>query len=272
MIFSWLLLKNTLIPDDILALPDSQTIHLVESRLNKEGLFFASYTSQFDQKVPSDFWYIINDQLLNLDDYPTKVRNEIRQSLKRCHLNLINPLDYWDILFKIYQTTIDSYSHYSYKFKYDQYKETIMSNIAFTDIWLITDVDNVPIGYGHIKRKANYVDLFDIKIDPSKIKNMPVFGLLYELNRYYLSQSQFGFISDGRRSMLHDTNFQEFLEKKFLYRKAYCVLHVIYSRKISILMPFMRLLRPILKKLPNVEPVRKLLLLINYDIISLSSK
>ncbi|MHA8051680.1 hypothetical protein V7S79_11270 [Aquirufa sp. ROCK-SH2] len=272
MLQKWKVLKNTLIPEEILFLPAASSFQLVKTFLDKEGLYFASYTSQFDQKVPSDFWYIINDQLLNLDDYPTKVRNEIRQSLKRCQLILINPLDYWDILFKIYQTTIDSYSHYSYKFKYDQFKETIMSNIAFTDIWLISDADNLPIGYGHIIRKSNYVDLFDIKIDPSKLKNMPVFGLLYELNRHYLSQSQFGFISDGRRSLFHDTNFQGFLEKKFLYRKAYCDLHIIYSSRIAFIMPILRIFRPILYKLPAWEPFRKLQLLINYDRIAKSVK
>ena len=36
------------------------------------------------------------------------------------------------------------------------------------------------------------------------------------------------YICDGSRIDLHETNFQDYLEKYFMFRKAYCRLHIDY--------------------------------------------
>lgn len=50
------------------------------------------------------------------------------------------------------------------------------------------------------------------------------------------------YINDGARSISHETNFQDYLEKYFGFRKAYCKLHVAYNRRIKlvvkVLFPF----------------------------------
>ena len=42
------------------------------------------------------------------------------------------------------------------------------------------------------------------------------------------------YVNDGARSIAHDTNIQEFLIKKFKFRKAYCKLNVIYRWDVGI--------------------------------------
>ena len=42
-----------------------------------------------------------------------------------------------------------------------------------------------------------------------------------------------GYICDGARSMNHETRFQDYLEKYFGFRKAYCKLHIKYNPKIK---------------------------------------
>ena len=55
-----------------------------------------------------------------------------------------------------------------------------------------------------------------------------------------------GYICDGARNIRHETAFQDYLEKYFEFRKAYCRMHVIYKpsikKVITILYPFRKLL------------------------------
>lgn len=66
-----------------------------------------------------------------------------------------------------------------------------------------------------------------------------------------------GYICDGSRSIQHETAFQDYLEKYFEFRKAYCKLHIVYKpairRVVGITYPF----RGILKKLDGINAIRK---------------
>lgn len=54
------------------------------------------------------------------------------------------------------------------------------------------------------------------------------------------------YIVDGERNILHETAFQNYLEKYFGFRKAYCKLHIQYRRGVGvivrILFPFRKLI------------------------------
>lgn len=55
-----------------------------------------------------------------------------------------------------------------------------------------------------------------------------------------------GYILDGSRSINHETAFQDYLEKYFGFRKAYCKLKIVYRRGVkaivSLLYPYRKLL------------------------------
>lgn len=270
--FSWKILKNTLIPKNILQEFSEFELRSVKKLLNTKGYYFASYTSSFDQKEISDFWYIINDTPLTLEDYSRKVRYEIKQSLNRCNLKIVNPGENWDTLFTLYNSALNGYKNYNYRLNFAQFKEEIFSQIDKIDIWLISKTNNTAVGYAYIIKNNKYIDLYDIKIDPNNLDCLPIYNLLYHINIYYLSERSYQFISDGRKSMFHETTFQSFLEKKFLYRKAYSKLHIEYSTIISLLIPLIRFFKFIILLFPNFGPFKKLTLLINYDQISTSLK
>ena len=55
------------------------------------------------------------------------------------------------------------------------------------------------------------------------------------------------YILGGYRTMIHDSNYQDYLEKNFGFRKAYCRLHVQYRPwmqvAVSVLYPFRDILK-----------------------------
>lgn len=55
------------------------------------------------------------------------------------------------------------------------------------------------------------------------------------MNSYYLSSKDYKYVSDGWRSISGHSNIQPFLEKNFLFRKAYCKMKMYYSPLFKIL-------------------------------------
>ena len=84
------------------------------------------------------------------------------------------------------------------------------------------------------------------------------------MNEYYLKEMNFDYINDGARSISHETNIQEFLIKKFKFRKAYCKLNVIYNLRIGFLVKLLYSFRLVLKLL-NFEPFTKLNILLDQE-------
>jgi len=91
--------------------------------------------------------------------------------------------------------------------------------------------------YGSMKFYLKYLNLY------------PSYALIYHMNRYYLNDKDFLYVSDGARSILHDTNIQEFLIKKFQFRKAYCRLNIVYRWDIKLIVIFLYPFRKIILKI-----------------------
>lgn len=59
------------------------------------------------------------------------------------------------------------------------------------------------------------------------------------------------YICDGTRNISHETKFQDYLEKYFNFRKAYCKLNIKYRPVIKPIVKLLFVFRKTLKKLDN---------------------
>ena len=126
---------------------------------------------------------------------------------------------------KIYCTVIKSYNvNFLCKNKED-FIDYITDDWEFWGVFF----DAKLIGYSQNKISHNFCDYSTIKIPQKYAKMYANYALIYEMNRYYLKDRKIQYVSDGARSILHDSKIQDFLIKKFKFRKAYCHLHVLYS-------------------------------------------
>ena len=66
------------------------------------------------------------------------------------------------------------------------------------------------------------------------------------------------FISDGCRTIIHETNFQNYLEKYFGFRKAYCKLHIHYRFGIGNVIKFLYIFQKIFNKLDGIRIFHKI--------------
>ena len=133
----------------------------------------------------------------------------------------------------------------------DQFRQNIISTDGFEDIihyWGVFEKETDRFiayaqNYLYDKIEANY---WIIRFHPDFLRLYPSYALFYEMNKYYLSEEKFVYVNGGFRSLLHQTNIQEYLVGKFLFRKQAIGLKIHYrplvNKYMSLTYPYRNLL------------------------------
>ncbi|MDD4376713.1 MAG: hypothetical protein PHH48_00975 [Eubacteriales bacterium] len=229
---------------------------------NIEGYrpLLARWTTDFDCGYETEWWYCILDKPFDLSNIKAKRRYEINKGLKKFYVKKINPREYKEA---IYNVQIEAYKAYP-----DKYRPNIDRNNVFCDIdsWEVYAYygvfkieDNSFCGYSLINRDGKYMYYAIHKVIPQYerdgINAALVYGFL-EDQKDFLSEG--GYICDGSRNIIHETGFQDYLEKYFLFRKAYCKLNIKYRFPLNLIIKITYPLKKILKKLDNNKTVHLL--------------
>lgn len=277
----WIKYNNVLIPD----VPPHINIYLsyeeAKKLLKVHNVYFIRFTNDFDSTIPYPFWYVIKDKKEDesLKSYPSSIRSEIRRGLKNTNVDLLHRKDIKNYGEELYIVYSNSFKRYKNLYIKPLSKKDFLDSINQIepnnnyDIWVVKNkIDGKIIAYGIVKiqqgdgyKVANYSV---IKLHPEFLKLYPSYSLIFEMNRYYLNENSFNYVNDGARSIGHDTNIQDWLIKKFQFRKAYCKLNVYYRKDIKILtnilnFPFFKFL---IKKNPiDFTIINKLKLLITHS-------
>jgi hypothetical protein len=214
----------------------------IEEKIKSKNVFFARWTTNFDQEEKSEFWYVICDEKLTIEEYSKNTRSKIRRGLKRCKVKLVSKDEIKQFGFTSYSKAFQRYNTDILPKNREDFEDEIDKIDGGWHFWAIYNRDNLMIGYSQNRISENYCDYSTIKFHPDYLKLYPSYALFFTMNQYYLNEKEYKYVNDGARSMLHDTNIQSFLISKFKFRKAYCKLHVKYNpitqRVVHILFPF----------------------------------
>lgn len=238
----WRYYNHALIPT---CAPDEKP--LIES-LNSNIWFhgkkplFARWTYDFDCKKETNFWYLIKDTPFDINELTSHYRNQIKKGFKYFDFKKIDPKEYEDSLIEVQKEAFKGYEK-SAIIKYDDrsYDDCDYFGVFYKDTnelcgYIITYVKNRCIQFDQMRTDPNYEKL--------GISEAMVYGLL----EYYKNDLKNGmYINDGTRSVLHETKFQDYLIKKYHFRKAYCKLNIkynpIFKIAVYLLYPFRRIIR-----------------------------
>ena len=218
----------------------------IEEKIKSNNAFFARWTSDFDNKEKSEFWYVICDKFIPLEELSRNTRNNIRRGLKRCEVRKVTHQFIMENAYPIYRHAFDNYKgHLTPLNEFDFLKEySIYNDENIWDFWAVFENETSEmIAFARNKIEFNQCELCSAKFHPNYLRKFyPSEALFYTLNHYYLNERNLRYINDGARSISHETNIQSFLIQKFKFRKAYCKLNIVYSPKIklivSIIFPF----------------------------------
>lgn len=247
--------------------PDNKNI-VKELKLKK--CYFARWTDNFDKLVEnpdnkSNWYYVIKDDDYDITKLKSKYRNMIKVGKNNFSCKFINPNDYEDEIYNIYLKMNEilpknSRSKIS-KEKFCDFKKNSFYIGAF-------DLENNKLcGYAILENYHNSTECINftvLRYLPEKRNKNINAAIIDFMCDYYLHQNKFKYICDGERSIRHDTTFQDYLIKYFGFRKVYCDLHIVYSKKIyfiiKILYPFKKFLKLFDKKIRFIHSLYALLL------------
>lgn len=264
-ISGWQYYNHALVPD---VAPDSEVdISMIESGdiwnvCNKKAIL-ARWTSNFDCGYETEWWYVIKDTPFNIADIKAKRRYEINKGNKNFYVKKINPSDYLE---ELYRVQITAYSAYPKKYRPVVDKMSWQNKIK--NSWMTSDIyvfgafskeTNEFCGYAKLSKKATCINFEILKTDPSFEKySINAAIVAYILDFFRKELEDIYYICDGARNIQHETAFQNYLEKYFEFRKAYCNLNVVYRPGLNVIIKFLYLFRNVLLKFDNISFIHKL--------------
>ncbi len=201
----------------------------------------------WDEPKERNFWYVIKDSYGGIEELPTKVRNQVRKSQQ---IYEFKQVDAEEMILKGYELFNQSRARFGGgQMKVSRESFALRCNNPGQDFWLAIDRNTGKAECFAFSRCSddycNYVSM-GVNSDAPK-STYPMYGLILEMNRYYLQEKGLRYVLDGARSITEHSNIQPFLIEKFKFRKAYCELQIFYKPLIGvavkILFPFRKLIK-----------------------------
>lgn len=238
---------------------------------NGKRALFARWTTDWDCGYETDWWYVIKDEPFDISKLKKKRRYEINKGRKNFNIQIINPKDYKE---EIYQILIEAYDKYPKKYRPSVKCEDLFNDI---ELWYNSTVfgafkERQLCGYAILNEMKEYIAFSMLKVIPKYEKLGINAGMVYSILDYYEDRLKKGYyINDGSKNILHETAFQDYLEKYFEFRKAYCVLHVKYKLLIKIVINILFPIRFLIKK-SNNKLIAKIVAVLKMEKINRSMK
>ena len=209
----------------------------------------ARWTTEFDCCHETNWWYVIKDTPFDINALKAKRRYEINKGNKNFNVKEIDPIQWGEELYKV---TVAAYATYPKSYRpnvsYDQFAAAV-KRWGYYKVYGAFSTENDELcGYVCLRKKelnGKCIDFTVMKAMPEKEKlglNAAMVCKMLDDHSDFLSSG--GYICDGARSINHETAFQDYLEKYFGFRKAYCKLHISYNPKVK---TAIRILYPIRK-------------------------
>lgn len=212
------------------------------------------WVSEFDRQSPSQWWYVIKDGKVSLEELSRNSRHDVRRGLKKCYVAKLNADFIANNGYPVYKKAYARYQTRGKPLREMQFMESYLLNPHkdLADYWGVFDRNSKKmIGYCKNRYSNNTCEYITGQFDPEYLSYYPGLVLIFEMSHYYLNELGALYVSDGQRSISHDTNIQEFLIHKLKFRKAYCRLNIVYSpfmkAVVNLLYPFRSVL-PLLNK------------------------
>lgn len=215
----------------------------------------ARWTTDFDCGYETNWWYVIKDTPFDISELKAKRRYEINKGIKNFDVKEIEPDNYADELFNV---QIAAYSAYPDKYRPSVNREEFISSVqhwnSFVCLGAFDRESGMLCGYSLLSEESEtYVDFKVMRTNPECEKNGVNAALVEGILRYFNSfLTQGGYICDGARSINHETAFQDYLEKYFGFRKAYCKLHITYNPRLKWVVRLMYPIRGFLLKMDGI--------------------
>lgn len=213
------------------------------------------WTTDFDCGYETNWWYVIKDTPFDISKLKAKRRYEINKGIKNFEIKEIEPTNYANELCDV---QIAAYSAYPKKYRQSvdrvKFIESVQKWDCFICIGAFARESEKLCGYVLLSKESeSYVDFKVMRTNPECEREGVNAALVEGILKYFNSfLANGGYICDGARSINHETAFQDYLEKYFGFRKAYCKLHIAYKPRLKRVVHLLYPIRKFLLKMDGI--------------------
>ncbi|WP_344701098.1 hypothetical protein [Halomonas cibimaris] len=198
--------------------------------LEKTGKLFCRWETCFGQVSDSNWWHIIKDKPEVIENLPKKTRYMIRKADKAYEARPVELSVIRDKGYPVYVRAYERYDTHEPMFSEKEFRDAIETLPAETEWWGVFNRETNDL----VAFSENYVEngtcfYVTMWLEPEAMAKFVGYLIFHEMELHYLQDRGFQYVSDGARSLSHDTNIHDFLIRKFNFRKAYAKLHVVYK-------------------------------------------
>lgn len=226
--------------------PDTSLVNTKDFWKSNKGIaIMARWTSEYDCKEQTKWWYVVKDDEYDISLLKAKRRYEINKGRKIFDVRAIDATKYVSEIIHIQKKAYEEYPvHYRPIVDEEKVKKEVKS---FGEEYAIfgafeKETDKL-CGYSMLINHEKYVNFAMLKVLP-ECERMGINAAMVDgiLGHYKQKLSKEFYICDGERSLFHETSFQDYLEKYFGFRKVFCKLHVKYRFPFSLLISAFQIL------------------------------
>ncbi|SEK48569.1 GNAT family N-acetyltransferase [Halomonas daqiaonensis] len=256
--FLWRKHQGTLIPlsmphrDARLEAPDARAL------LKAHGALLVRWESNFDCASTTDWWHVIKSEEEHLEVLSRSTRSKVRRGSRQLSVSCEPRCSVLNEGYVVYRQAYERYDTLEPMMSEAAFREAIRQLPPETEFWTVrTRESNELVAFSENLVIDDACFYLSIWFNPASLGQYAAYTLFYEMNLHYLNERRLRYVSDGARSISHDTGIHDFLINRFGFRKAYAKLHVVYTpllaAAVHALYPFRRLIgktsRPMFRKL-----------------------
>lgn len=249
----WCLYQGALVP--ALATPCFIELRYDEAKdiLKGSGAWFLRYSSEpCDNET--EWWYILCDKY-DPKKISSKTRQNINRGKRKCSVRIINVEWLAKNGYECYFAAFSRYKNATPVSEEEFRKSILKTKEGPFEYWGVF-MEGRLAGYCQCIVDGNDVVTSVTKYDPNYLRHRTTYSLINSLINHYVVDHNM-VLSNGTRSIAHDTNYQDVLIN-LGFRKQFCRLNVVYHPWLEIFIQTLYPLRKLIGHLPNRGLVNKM--------------
>lgn len=182
----------------------------------------------FDRPTPAEWWHVIKDGRQDMGDLSSGARNQVRRGMR----NFVVEKRSRDYIIEhghaVYRSAYERYETFEPCLPLEDFRAGIAGLPAETEFWTAHDHAGTFVAFTENLVRDDACFYVTMWFQPEALRKYVSYAMIHVMNEHYLNTAGCRYVTDGSRSVSHDTNVHKFLENRFGFRRAYASLRIAY--------------------------------------------
>ena len=151
----------------------------------------------FDCKEETSFWYVIKDSFGGMEELSSKMRNQVKKCFKTMRVERISSECLLSEGYEVYVEAAENYRVKAVPPTKEEFEHRI-KNSDENEYWGVFDIESGKlVAFSMNAVREECCEYRTMKAFPKYQKLYAYYGLIYEMNRYYLEERKLKYVNDG---------------------------------------------------------------------------